>query len=329
MVPEARLVARFAGDLDALIPPGRPIGLAVSGGHDSMALLLLAAAARPGLVEAATVDHGLRPEAADEARLVGTACTQLGVPHRTLVLSWDSPPDTAIQERARVSRYAALSQWLDDRSLAALTTGHHRDDQAETLLMRLNRGAGVAGLSGIRGKSTVPGDPGKPLLRPLLGWKRDELVQICAEAGVPTADDPSNRNERFERVRVRALLAGDAFLDPAALARSAAHLSEADRAIDWAVEHHWAERVTETDGRIDYDPSDAPGEIRRRTVAAIIVRLATEGSEEPLRGRDLDRLMGQLEAGSIATLRGVHCNGGAAWTFVPAPKRRGSAFTAP
>jgi len=129
----------------------------VSGGPDSLALLLLAAAARPGLVEAATVDHALRPESRVEAEAVAAVCERLGVPHSILTAEWKEKPETAIQDRARKVRYSLLSQWAIDQKLPALVTGHHLDDQAETLLMRLLRGAGVKGLAGMRRLAPVPG----------------------------------------------------------------------------------------------------------------------------------------------------------------------------
>ena len=148
--PELRPIDRFRRDLDALIEPGEIIGLAVSGGPDSLALLLLAAEARPLLVEAATVDHGLRPESRAEAEMVAKVCERLGVPHRILTATWDEKPATAIQERARMMRYRLLGEWVRERGLTALLTAHHVDDQAETFLMRLARGAGVKGLAGMR-----------------------------------------------------------------------------------------------------------------------------------------------------------------------------------
>ena len=138
--PDLELTARFAADLAALWAGKGKLGLAVSGGPDSLALLLLARAALPGRVEAATVDHGLRPESADEAVMVAAVCARLGVPHRTLAV------DVAqgnIQAQARAARYAALAVWMGEQGIEALATAHHADDQAETLLLRLNRGSGV------------------------------------------------------------------------------------------------------------------------------------------------------------------------------------------
>src|SRR5690348_880589 len=123
MVP-GDVLDRFRRDLDALVPAGTRIGVAVSGGPDSLALLLLVAEARRGEVEAATVDHGFRPESRVEAQAVSNVCGTLGVPHAILTIEWDAPPTSAIQERARSARYDALAAWMRDRGLTALLTGH-------------------------------------------------------------------------------------------------------------------------------------------------------------------------------------------------------------
>src|SRR4051812_8322715 len=122
MVPEPPLVARFRADLETLAAPRARLGIAVSGGPDSLALLLLAAASRPGLVEAATVDHRLRPESAAEAEMVAGLCEKVGVPHAILTVEWHERPATAIEERAREARYALLGQWVGERPLSALVT---------------------------------------------------------------------------------------------------------------------------------------------------------------------------------------------------------------
>lgn len=321
--PDPELLQRFRGDLDCLVEPGERLGLAVSGGPDSLALLLLAAAARPGEVEAASVDHGLRPASAAEAALAGGVSERLGVPHTTLVIEWDEPPSSAVQVQAREMRYGALARWMDSAGLCVLATGHHLDDQAETVLMRLARGSGLRGLAGMRASGRVPGAPDLRLVRPLLAWRRSVLARICSEAGISPAADPSNQDLRFERVRVRNALAQAAdWLDPEALARSAANLADADEAIDWAVDRAWLGAVERSDGRLAYRPAGEPGEVRRRIVARAVGELATEGIAEALRGRELDRLLGELEAGRTATLRGVRCSGGAEWSFTRARPRR-------
>jgi tRNA(Ile)-lysidine synthase len=313
-------VERFRRDLDLLVPAGAAIGVAVSGGPDSLALLVLAHGARPGLVEVATVDHALRAESRGEAEMVGELCERLGVPHSILTVGWAEKPQTALQERARAARYGLLSGWAGDRGLRALLTAHHLDDQAETLLMRLARGAGVKGLAGMRKVARTPGAD-VPLLRPLLGWRRSELEQVCASAGLTPVADPSNEDEQFERVRTRRALEKADWLDPPALALSAANLAEADAALAWATTQAW-ERSVRTNGReITLEPEGMPREIRRRIVTRSIASLATEGKGAQLRGPELDRILAALASGGKATVRGVLCTGGRQWRFTEAPPR--------
>lgn len=315
------LIDRFARDLDQLVEPHARIGLAVSGGPDSLALLLLATAVRPKRVEAATVDHQLRRDSRSEAAFVADLCQSLGVPHSVLKLEWPEKPATAIQERARAGRYRLLSHWAAERGLGAILTGHHQDDQAETFLMRLARGAGVNGLAGMRRLSLVPGATVQ-LVRPLLGWTHAELVAVCTAAGVMPVDDPSNQDARFERVRVRQALSEAAGLDSGAIAASARHLAQADEALAWAAEAEWARSVKMDAGTISYRPADAPPEIRRRIVSRAISMLAGEGDANALRGPEVDRLLTALPTGATVTLRGVLCTGGAEWRFSRAPERR-------
>lgn len=320
MVPAPELVDRFRRDLDSLVEPGTRIGIAVSGGPDSLALLLLASAARRGSVEAATVDHALRAESRGEAEMVAKLCRQLGVRHEVLTVQWSEKPSSALQERAREKRYQLLAEWVQRRELGALLTAHHADDQAETLLMRLARGAGIRGLAGMRPIAPVPGTDLK-LARPLLGWRRDELEALCAAAGVEPARDPTNQDDQFERVRIRGELSRGGWIDAGAVARSAAHLGSADEALEWATAEEWKRTVKEAADEIVYRPGGAPDEIERRIVARAITTQANEGSSEPLRGRELDRLLDELRAGRTATLRGVLCSGGAEWRFTRAPTR--------
>ncbi len=319
--PQAEAIERFRADLDALVDPQTPIGIAVSGGPDSLALLALAAAARPGLVEAATVDHALRPESRSEADIVAKAAKTLGVPHRTLTVAWPKRPESAIQERARGERYRLLGAWVREQGLQALVTAHHLDDQAETFMMRLARGAGVGGLAGMRRLAPVPGSD-LALVRPLLGWRRAELEQICTEFGLTPVDDPSNADEQFERVRVRRSLAGAGWIDSRAVANSARNLAEADSALRWAASRAWQRSVTGNEDGLVFVPEDTPREIRRRIVLRAIAMLATEGDGQELRGRELDRVLGRLAGGTKTTVRGVLCSGGMQWRFTKAPPRR-------
>jgi len=318
--PDRAAVQRFAADLGRLVPKGAKLGIAVSGGPDSLALLLLASAARPGNIEAASVDHALRDGSREEAEMVAKMCKDLGVPHAILTAEWKRKPATAIQERARAERYRLLARWLAERGLKDLLTAHHLDDQAETFLMRLNRGAGARGLAGMRPVAVIPGARAR-LVRPLLGWRRSELAQICGDAGLAPAQDPSNADEQFERVRVRQALAASDWIDAASVARSASNLAAADVALHWATDREWDEQVARHERDIVYRPR-APFELRRRIVRRAVAALAREGRANPLRGRELDRLVGVLSNGGTATLRGVLCSGGDEWRFSPAPVRR-------
>jgi tRNA(Ile)-lysidine synthase len=311
---------RFRRDLDALVPADTKVGLAVSGGPDSLALLLLARETHPRRIEVATVDHAFRPESRTEAEAVAALCKELGVPHAILTAEWDEKPKTAVQERARTERYRLLNEWAERRGLGAIATAHHLEDQAETFLMRLSRGAGARGLAGMRKVAPLPG--GNILLvRPLLAWRHSELEAICAAADAEPARDPSNDDEQFERVRMRRALTSTNWLDPTAVAESASHLADAETALEWTVEQEWQRSVSQSDRAIVYSPGDQPPEIRRRIVCRALFALATEGDPE-LRRRELDPLLETLSNGGKATLRGVLCTGGAEWRFEPAPQRK-------
>jgi tRNA(Ile)-lysidine synthase len=316
MIPEPALVDRFRHDLDALVEPDGRIGLAVSGGPDSMALLLLAAAARPGQVEVATVDHALRAESRAEAEMVADVCGRLGVPHVILTIKWDEVPQSQVQATASFHRYRLLGGWSKDRGIPALATGHHLDDQAETLLMRLNRGAGVTGLVGIR--------PSRPLeqevivIRPLLRWRRSELEQICAAAGLTAAADPSNDDPRFERTHARRLLGSFDWLDPTQIALSADHLSDAEDALGWIAERLVRERIKWDGDDILVDGRDLPVELQRR----LLIAAHEFAGGKALRGPDLKRAILSLYAGGTATLGGLKMIGEPVWRLQAAPPRR-------
>lgn len=314
--PPPDAVARFRRDLEVLGGLPERLGLAVSGGPDSLALLLLACAALPGRVAAATVNHRLRPEGVLEALHVEDICERLGCPHS--ILSLDAAPGPAnLQSEARGARYAALARWAEANGLPAVATAHHLDDQAETVLMRLQRGSGVGGLAGIRPAQQVGG---LTLLRPLLGWRKAELVHLVADAGIEPADDPTNRDPRFDRTSVRALLRDRAELAPDRLARSASACAAADEALAWAEARLAAERLEARDGEVTLDPSDLPRELRRRLLRRALLAVAPELEDSDLRG--LDRLLGALNAGETATLAGVRAVGGPVWRMSLAPPRR-------
>lgn len=238
------LLDRFRADLFALWPDlldgSEKLGIAISGGGDSLALLLLGHSALPGRVEAATVDHQLRAESGAEAKLAADYCAELGVPHVTLRVEVEKGN---LQSRARAARYRALGAWCGERDLAVLATAHQLDDQAETFLMRLNRGSGLGGLASIRSRAKVP-ETTVPLVRPLLGWRREELAQLVDSFGWKAVQDPSNQNTDFDRIKMRENLARCDWLDREALGRSAKHLAEADMIIRQTIEREFADKVT-------------------------------------------------------------------------------------
>lgn len=209
------------------------LGIAVSGGGDSVALLHLAAesASRSALpISAVTVDHGLRPESAAEARSVAECCKSLGVDHTTLLWhGWDGVGN--LQDQARRARYRLMAEWARAEGVAAIALAHTSDDQAETFLMRLARGAGVDGLSGMAERREAYGIV---WLRPLLQVGRQELRDYLSRRDIGWSDDPSNDDRRFDRIKARQALATLAPLgiDARSLSAVASNLRDARSALE-------------------------------------------------------------------------------------------------
>ena len=321
----APTAATFGAAVAALI--GRPlfpdelVAVAVSGGADSLALLLLAHAAFGGRVRAVTVDHGLRAGAAEEAALVGRYAASLGVV--PAVLRWDGDkPSANLQAAARDARYALMQGWCAAHGIAWLATAHHRDDAAETLLLRLARGSGVGGLGGIRPRRDLGG--GVTVLRPLLAATRADLAAIVARAGWTAVDDPSNRAGRFDRTRARGVLAATPWLDPARLAASAAHLVDAEATLAWAEDLAWRGRVEWAGDTLIVDAAGLPPELCRRLLRRAVTALAPSAV---FRGEGVDRTLRHLAGGHGGTVAGVAVRAVArgdasVWQFRPAPARR-------
>jgi len=317
------LVARFRADAERLaggVP--RRLGVAVSGGPDSLALLLLAHASFPGRIVAATVDHGLRRESAAEAAMVADICRDLGIAHRTLRGALDDKPQGGVQAAARTLRYALLADWTAAEGSSHVATAHHADDQAETILMRMGRGAGLPGLAGIRPCRPLAAGSDIMLVRPLLGWRKEELTAIVVASGLEAVDDPSNRSPRFDRSRIRSWLAAAEAPQATRLAAAAAHLEDCDEALTWAADAAWRLRASIGD-EIAVEASGLPRELRRRLVRRAIEEIRSgAGLNGPWREDGLDRVLAALASGGAATLGGVLCRGGESWTFRPAPPRR-------
>ncbi len=316
---------RFRADLTALAEragaaPLDRIALAVSGGADSMAMLVLARAAFPGQVIAATVNHGLRAEAADEAALVAAACAALDVPHATLA-PLAPIAGSSVQKQAREARYAALTAWLSRENVPLLLTAHHADDQAETMLMRLNRASGTPGLSGIRAVCRR-GDC--LILRPLLRWRRHELRTVIGATGLAWAEDPSNTDPRHDRTRYRTFLAEQSLLSAGSIAAAAAHLQESEDALEVLTDGFWRERWDDAAARLYIHglPREIVRRLLRRAVAA--VRLAHQVTQPRFSAAsNVEALLHTLELGHAGTQAGVMASAkGEIWHFRPAPPRR-------
>jgi len=315
---DAGLVERFKQALDRLNPEGGKIGLAVSGGPDSMAMLLLATKAIPGGFEVATVDHGLRPEARDECALVVAACKERGVPCEVLTVQVG---EGNVQAKAREARYAALSDWAEDRQFAAIATAHHADDQAETLIMRLNRGSGISGLAGVRERTRTPSEL-MLLIRLLLAFRRSELIGVVKASEVAVANDPSNSDDGFDRVRLRKALAKIDWIDTPGFARSASNLAEAEQALSYYAMMHWWGYVEVGEGRIT---------INRQGPPAIFLRILQRAIGElggDARGGNIAALRDAIRSGEKRTLGGIlfekklNREGEVIWTLRPEPPRR-------
>jgi tRNA(Ile)-lysidine synthase len=262
--------------------------LAVSGGPDSVALLWLAARWRsqlkrgPRLI-AVTVDHGLRKDAAREARDVKHLARTLGIEHRTL--RWTgTKPKTGIPAAAREARYRLLAKAARASGATHVATAHTSDDQAETLLMRLLRGSGVAGLSAMAAESEREG---VRLARPLLEISKAELIATLEAAGIAFADDPTNRDMTFTRPRLRALMPvlAEEGADARTLARLASRLARANAAVEVLADG--AERYLGLTDRVasrgGYDArafAALPEEIRLRLLKRAVDRHGHEGPAE-------------------------------------------------
>lgn len=260
--------------------------LAVSGGPDSVALMWLAARWRRGLKKgprliAVTVDHGLRNEAAREARDVKQLAGALDIEHRTL--RWrGAKPKSGIPAAAREARYRLLAQAARQSGASHIVTAHTRDDQAETLLMRLLRGSGIAGLAAMAGESERDG---VVLARPLLDISKAQLIATLAKAKVAFADDPTNRDPSFTRPRLRQLMPALAAegADAKSLARLAARLARANEAVEIladGAERYLVLRGVAGDGFDARAFAALPEEIRVRLLRRAIDRSGHEGPAE-------------------------------------------------
>ena len=326
--------------LDEAIPLFAPFAqasavlIAVSGGPDSTALMHLAAAAaaaddaaQPPLA-IATVDHGLRPEARAEAEAVARAADVLGLSHH--LLAWDGPkPEARLQERARQRRYELLVDCARSIGASHIATAHTLDDQAETVLFRLMRGSGVAGLAGM---SPQVRRGGLLLVRPFLDVPKSRLVAACRAGGWPFVEEPANADPRFARARLRRLMPALAAegLDAPRLATLARRMGQAEAALSAAAERIAAAAAGSGDAIAAGELLAAPVAVRVRALALLLGASTT--SAAPIRLDRLERLTEALSAAAEAglplrrTLAGilVAFDGRDRLLLTPAPDRRRS-----
>ena len=327
--PDTVSVERFRRDFEAVLgrapEAGERIALAVSGGPDSMAMLALAADAFPARVIAATVDHGLRAESADEAAMVAGYCAEAGIAHETLRIAIPPQAGDNIQAWARQERYTLLRRWALESGAASLATAHHADDQAETFLMRAARGSGLSGLAAVRRRQDI--EASLVLVRPLLGWRHHELVTIAESAAPHFVDDPSNTDDRFDRTRFRRLLADAPWIDPVQIARSAEYLAEVDADL-LAISHWLFEQRALPAGSyaVKVDVAALPRGVRRylaRMAIGHVLLVNGMGNSARAGSMNVESLLDALEAGKSATQAEVMASAkGEIWHFRQAPPRR-------
>jgi len=303
--PQDELLLHSVADSFGAKPP-KAIGVAVSGGSDSTALLHLmdqwASGAGVALC-AVTVDHGLRDAAADEALTVARFCARLGVDHTTLHWTgWDGKGN--LQDQARRARYGLMAGWARERGIDTVVLGHTADDQAETFLMRLARGSGVDGLSGMAARRQ---SGGVTWVRPLLLQRRQALRDYLQRHNITWVDDPTNDDMRFERVKIRkalAVLAGLG-LDVDRLAGTAQDLQTARSALEFQTREAAEKIATVSSGDVVFDPAgfeQLHSEIRSRLLAHALQWVASA----PYRPRRhaLGMVETDIQMGRAATLHG-------------------------
>jgi tRNA(Ile)-lysidine synthase len=319
----------------------RGLILAVSGGPDSTALLVLASRwvkrlERAPKIVAVTIDHGLRAEAAREAAAVKRLARRLGVPHRTL--RWrGKKPKSGLQDAARQARYRLLAQAAMGAGYAHILTAHTLDDQAETVLFRLARGSGLFGLAGMAEASQLPvsGAGAIFLVRPFLRIAKVRLVATLQAAAVGYSEDPTNRDPRFTRPRLRALMPALARegLDAHGLARLAVRMRRAESTIELAVGAARAALAPgpwRQTGPVVFETArfaELPAEVALRLLGRAI---AHTGDEGPVELGKLEALYDSLRqarfglrrtlAGALITLKSDRL------TVERAPARRSSAM---
>jgi tRNA(Ile)-lysidine synthase len=316
-VPQQRLTQQVAA---AFLPrPPDQLGVAVSGGGDSMALLNLLhalCALHGSKLRVVTVDHGLRAAAAAEARMVTDVCAGLGLRHDVLVWDgWDGQGN--LQDAARRARYALMADWGRANAIDTIAVGHTADDQAETLLMRLARRAGVDGLAGMKRRLVMEG---MTWVRPLLGATRADLRDYLVQRDIPWIEDPSNEDEVFERIKARKMLdvLAPLGITVEGLSEIADNMYEARKALEWQSFLAARDIIHIDAGAVVVDDRSLrllPDEIQRRLLVRAMNWIS--GDTYPARRKAVQSILHGLRRGQAGTAEGCHARrvGGAIWVF--------------
>lgn len=282
---------------------GDQIGVAVSGGSDSLALLVLAhdwAKQHRFDLRAVTVDHRLRSEAAEEIAHVASVCRDLGIPHNVLVWDgWDGSGN--LQAEARAARYALIDGWIADHGLDFVLLGHTADDQAETFLMRLARGSGVDGLAGMASSKDE-------YLRPLLGTTRQALRDMLSARHIEWCEDPSNEDDRFDRIKARKMMGhlAELGLTQDRILQTAQHMASAKLALEWAAYEFAKSKIIQQDGDLLIPVKTfygVGGDTQSRVISGAI-RWIGGGAYRP-RYESLFEMAQRVAKGEKRTLQGV------------------------
>lgn len=289
---------KFKAKISSLLPLEKPfkIAAAVSGGSDSLALLiLLINSLQSSEIEliCLTVDHKLRPESFAEAALVSNICKKLKVSHQ--ILDWDGiKPSANMQHTARKARYKLLTDFCSNNQIEFLATAHQEQDQAENFLIRLEHGTGLYGLAGIAEKNVINGIN---IIRPLLEFSKEELRNVLLEEGIEWVEDPSNNNRKYTRTKFRVFLnRNPTWIHKLNLASK--NLLKTKESIEYLLQKTKDTIVKRHDNGTSFDHNDfnlLPQEIKFRLISDLISDLKT--TERPLRGERIENLINKLSEG--------------------------------
>jgi tRNA(Ile)-lysidine synthase len=284
-----------------------PAAVAVSGGGDSLALMLLLAEwakaeSKPEPV-VLTVDHGLRPDSKKDADHVQKLAAAAGLKAHTLV--WKgTKPASDVEAEARTARYSLMGQWCAEHHIPALYVAHTLEDQAETFLLRLARGSGVDGLAGMQPVSPLPALEFREiqLVRPLLAFTRDALRDFLKQQKVPWSDDPMNAEPRFARARVRAAWPQltELGLTPERISNAAEHLARARAALEELTNDFLRRGARFGENSVALDPlrlKMLPREVGLRALAKALSQIS--GEEYRPRFDSLERLFESIVGGTL------------------------------